>query len=87
APSDGYVVLLQSNYPGWNAYMDGQVTEIQTVDGCFIGIPVKQGYHQIIFEFCPLDFFIGLGCTSAFVLVLLFLAAKYIMARKKEACI
>ena len=27
--ADGYLVILQANYPGWHAYVDGQEVEIE----------------------------------------------------------
>lgn len=70
APSAGYVVLLQSFYPGWSARVDGQSIDIQTINGCFIGIPVSQGEHEISLKFRPIDFYIGTGITVLYLLIL-----------------
>ncbi len=75
APSAGYVVLLQSDYPGWSACVDGQPINIQTVNGCFIGIPVNQGEHEISLKFRPIDFYIGAGITALYLLILIVAAA------------
>lgn len=59
APDDGIVIVLQAFYPGWKLYIDGKREELVEVDGCFIGIPLKEGNHKVELKFRPLDFFVG----------------------------
>lgn len=63
AVADGYVTLLQTKHDGWTAYVDGVETDIETVDGCFMGIFLKEGEHIVTMKFRPIEFFIGVGIT------------------------
>lgn len=80
APTDGMAVLLQANYDGWNVYVDGKKTDIQEVDGCFLGVPLKQGTHTIEFVFSPWDFKIGVMISlvywMTFVVVYIYVVRK-----------
>ncbi len=66
APTDGMLVYMQANYDGWKAYVDGIRTEIIEINGCFMGLPVSAGEHNIRFVFDPWDFKVGLGFTIAY---------------------
>ena len=60
----GYLVLLESYHPGWQAWVDNQPTNIQRADFTFMAIPVKQGSHQITLKFWPKSFVLGLWISS-----------------------
>lgn len=70
APEEGYVTILQAKYDGWKAYVDGQETNIQLVDNCFMGIKVSEGQHEIVLKFRPMDFKIGFIITVTFWIML-----------------
>ena len=69
--ADGYLVILQADYPGWHAYVDGQEVEIETVNQCFMGIPLEKGNHKVELKFVPVDFYVGLAVTGLFWIALL----------------
>jgi len=50
---DGYLVLTDTYYPGWQAYLDGQRIEIYPTDIAFHGLFIPQGKHQVIFKYRP----------------------------------
>jgi hypothetical protein len=62
----GQLVLTDSDYPGWEARVDGQPVEIERANGVFRSVRVDSGKHQVVFEFRPLSFRIGaaLSLTS-----------------------
>lgn len=66
AKSDGIVTILQAYYPGWKLYVDGRSADIAKVDGCFMGVPLKKGGHDVVLKFRPVDFFVGLMLTGVF---------------------
>lgn len=66
ALANGYLVLLQANYPGWHVYVDGQEANIETINQCFMGVYLTAGNHTVEFRFLPIDFYIGLVITCAF---------------------
>lgn len=57
--SDGYLVLADTWYPGWQAKIDGENTEIYRADYLFRAIKVPAGNHQIEFAYLPYSFYIG----------------------------
>jgi uncharacterized membrane protein YfhO len=55
----GILVLGDSFYPGWKAYVDGKETEILAANINQRAIVVPEGKHQVRFIFDPLTFKIG----------------------------
>ncbi len=47
----GILVLTDSFYPGWQAKIDGQGTQIYRADYNFRGVIVPEGNHQVTFEY------------------------------------
>lgn len=50
---DALVVVSDTFYPGWEAEIDGRAAPITEVDGCFRGVAVRKGVHQIVMRFRP----------------------------------
>ena len=62
----GFLVLSDSWYPGWKAFVDGEETEIYKTNAVSRGVLIEgAGEHQVQFRFVPMSFYIGLGITSA----------------------
>jgi hypothetical protein len=59
----GYLVLLDSYYPGWRAYVDGREVGILRADYAFRAVSVTSGKHIVDFRYRPWSFFIGLWVT------------------------
>jgi uncharacterized membrane protein YfhO len=55
----GYLVLVDSWYPGWNASVDGKPTPIYRADVLFRAVPLTSGQHTVSFEYRPLSFLAG----------------------------
>lgn len=51
APEDGYVVLTDTHYPGWDATVDGKPEEILPAFYAFRAVPVKKGSHTVKFMY------------------------------------
>lgn len=49
--SDTWLVLLQNGYPGWEVFIDGEETAVETVNLTFMGIPVPAGTHDVVFRY------------------------------------
>jgi hypothetical protein len=64
----GYLVLFDSYYPGWNAYLDGVKVEILRADYAFRAVAEPAGSHSVESRYRPATFFWGL----AFSLIALF---------------
>jgi hypothetical protein len=50
---DGFVLLNEIYYPGWEARVDGNPTEILRADGIFRAVFVPGGTHRLEFHFRP----------------------------------
>ena len=73
AEGPGLLVLSEVQYPGWKVSIDGQGAQIITSDVIFRAVPLTEGTHNVVFEFQPLSVFIGLLCTFAAIVGLIWL--------------
>lgn len=81
SPAAALLFLSDNDYPGWQAEVDGQSTEILRADYTFRAVALPAGEHQIIFSYRPAFFNWGLKISgAAIVLWLIWLAW-----RKKSA--
>jgi hypothetical protein len=55
----GIVMLTDSNYPGWGAYLDGHRVPILSADYLFRGVAASAGAHEIEFRYEPKSYFCG----------------------------
>jgi hypothetical protein len=60
AEGPGRLVLSELMYPGWIAWVDGQQVGIEEYQGILRSIRLAGGEHEIIFEFRPLNVYLGL---------------------------
>jgi len=51
APS--LLILTDTDYPGWNAYMDGIKTPVWRANALFRGIEVPPGSHNVTYRYQP----------------------------------
>jgi uncharacterized membrane protein YfhO len=65
-----FLVLADSYYPGWKAFIDRKETKIYPTNILFRGIFVNKGIHVIEFKYIPYTFYIGTA-VSIFALILL----------------
>lgn len=65
AGSAGYLVLLDSYYPGWEAYVDGVRSEVMRANYAFRAVRVPAGNHEVVFRFRSRSFSIGALVTLA----------------------
>jgi hypothetical protein len=57
----GILVLLDANYPGWRATVNGSEQEIVEVNSQFRGIFLAAGTHSVSFQFRPTTLYWGMG--------------------------
>ena len=76
---DKQAPLILSNvyYPGWQAYVDGNKTEIKKVNFMFQSVIVPEGQHEVEFKFRSQTFYSGLYLSTVGV-VLTALSALYL---------
>ncbi len=75
--AEGFMLLLDSYYPGWRAYLDGKQVSILRADYAFRAVKVPAGRHRVEFRYRPASFFIGLGISS-----IMFIVAAILMMSK-----
>ena len=56
----GILVLADSHYPGWKAYVDGEATPILKANHFFRAVVLPQGDHVVEFKYEPRSFKVGL---------------------------
>ena len=78
------MVLSESYYPGWHAFIDGMETEIYKTNLAYKSIVFPKGVHKIEFIYQPKSFKIG-KAVSLFVLILLSAILLHERFRKKRA--
>ena len=59
----GILILADSFYPGWRAYVDGQETEIMRANFLFRAVLLPAGEHLVVFRYQPRSFAIGLSLS------------------------
>jgi len=72
----GLMVLSDSYYPGWKAFVDGLPTKIYIADYAFRAIAVPAGEHEITFLFSPFSSKMGMVISSLFLCIVLVLCIK-----------
>ncbi|MEK7129778.1 MAG: YfhO family protein, partial [Patescibacteria group bacterium] len=69
--------MSDTNYPGWNAYVDGVKTPVLKANYAFRAIYVPEGTHAIRFTFFPASFKIGLIISLVSIMGSLLYILKY----------
>ncbi|MFN7951890.1 MAG: YfhO family protein [bacterium] len=49
----GFLVVAESDYPGWRARIDGAPAAIERADGALLGLFVPAGEHEVHFHYRP----------------------------------
>ncbi len=63
AAENGLLVLSDTYYPGWKAFVNGKETKIYRADYTFRAIPLNAGVHRVEFVYDPISFKLGAGVT------------------------
>jgi hypothetical protein len=61
--TDGFLVVSDTFYPGWRAYVDGKSTPVVRVNYALQGICLPAGDHQVVFQFEPEALGVGAGLS------------------------
>jgi len=67
---NGFLVLSDVYYPGWNAYIDGQQVQLYETNYILRGVEVPAGSHVVEFKFEPISFVIGVALTILGLLII-----------------
>jgi hypothetical protein len=57
--ADGWVVVTNSAWKGWRAYLDGRRIELHRANVAFLGVHVPKGKHEVHLVYWPESFVVG----------------------------
>jgi hypothetical protein len=63
AEENSLLVLSDTYYPGWKAFVDGKETKIYRADYAFRALPLNTGTQRVEFVYDPTSFKLGAGVT------------------------
>ena len=82
-PRPGFLLLLDTYFPGWSATVNGQPTRIYRADYTFRAVWLPAGKAEVLFSYRPTSFRLGLVLSLA---SLLALGATWFWTRNRSAC-
>jgi hypothetical protein len=65
----GELILLDSYFPGWHAFVDGKETPVKSINFVFRGVSLPAGPHHVTFRYHPDSFRHGLWISAGGVLI------------------
>ena len=68
----GYLILLDSFYPGWRVCVDGNEGELLRANGLFKAVFLEPGKHEVVFTYQPTCFAWGLGISLMSICLVVF---------------
>ncbi|MEE8380426.1 MAG: YfhO family protein, partial [Thermodesulfobacteriota bacterium] len=74
SPGQSFLILSDTYYPGWKAFIDGRETTIYKTNGIVRGTFVSPGTHLVRFVYSPLSFKIGTLVSISTLLPLILLS-------------
>lgn len=80
SPTNCILVLSDTYYPGWKAYVDGKETKIYRANYIFRAIEVPAGNHKVEFIYFPVSFKVGL--LGTFLTLVLLVISQVIYRRE-----
>jgi hypothetical protein len=67
----GYLVLTDSDYPGWSAHVDGEERPILLANYFYRAVPVRPGDREVVFTYRSRPFELGRRISAATLVLLL----------------
>ncbi len=82
----GYLVLTDSDYPGWSAHVDGEERPILLANYFYRAVPVRPGDREVVFTYRSRPFELGRRISAAtLVLLILGLGLAPVIRRRMSA--
>jgi hypothetical protein len=78
------LVLSETYYPGWKAWLDGRPTTIYPSDVALRGVIVPEGMHRVRMEFRPIILPVSLAISLATAILLAISAFLYRRAARRD---
>jgi hypothetical protein len=77
------LILSDTYYPGWKAFVNGKETKIYRADYTFRGISLNAGTHQVEFVYDPISF--KLGAVATFLGILGCIVFGWVTRRRRRS--
>jgi Bacterial membrane protein YfhO len=84
ADNDGILVLADSYYPGWKAFVDGKEKVIRRANLFFRAVPLPAGNHTVEFRYEPRSFTVGLAISAATFVALVVVTALFAFRTRRK---
>jgi hypothetical protein len=84
-PGDGYLVLSEVWYPGWQVRVDGVSTPLLRANYAFRAVSLSPGQHQVEMVFRPTSWLIGLALSVFTCLCLLVWLGVRLLAKSQTS--
>jgi uncharacterized membrane protein YfhO len=82
------LVMSDTFYPGWRAYVDGQPTSVVRANYALRGICLPAGNHEVVFRFEPVLLRVGIVLSViglAVMMTALVMAARSAISEVRDA--
>jgi hypothetical protein len=76
--SEAILVLADSHYPGWKAFVDGKEAAIRRANLFFRAVPLPAGNHTVEFRYEPRSFTVGLRISVVTLVALAIVTALFV---------
>jgi hypothetical protein len=73
-----YLVFTESLFPGWQVTIDGAAAPLERANALFMAVLVPAGDHEVVFEYHPASFALGLWVTQTVAAVALGVLALWL---------
>jgi uncharacterized membrane protein YfhO len=87
AKHESILVLTDSFYPGWKAYIDGTETEILRANHFYRAVRLPGGKHQVEFRYKPQSFQIGAMISFLTVFLMILVSISVCIRQRKQTVV
>jgi hypothetical protein len=81
APASGWIVISDVWYPGWRAYLDGELAPILRANYLFRAVSTPGGAHRLVMIYQPTSFWAGMAIS---LISLIVTGVIWLFARKQR---
>lgn len=82
--SPAFLLLTDTNFPGWEAQIDGQPAKIYQADYLFRAVKLEGGEHEVEFSYHSKEFFLGAQISLVSLLVIFLFSVFWIILQKRK---
>lgn len=80
-PAEGYLVLSENWYPGWQAWVDGKQQSVWRANYAFRALHLTAGQHHVEMYFTPRSWVLGLAITLLTLVSILIVGALQLLRK------